>query len=76
MTNQKMNLQSYNLQVLSDSELNELNGGGFWHGLFVTILGAAEIAGGLTTFIFDKGALLNEGVKDATAGVDELQACH
>ena len=74
MPNQKLDLQKYNLQVLTDSEIKNLYGGGFWHGLLVTILGAAEIAGGLTTFLFDKGALLNEGVKDVTAGVDEIQA--
>lgn len=73
MINQKMDLKQYNLEILSDSELNECTGGGFWHGLLVTILGAAEIAGGITTFLFDKGALLNEGVKDAIAGIDEIQ---
>ena len=73
MTNQLLDLKKYDLQVLSDSELKNLNGGGFWHGLLVTVLGAAEIAGGITTYLFDKGALLNEGVKDAIAGIDEIQ---
>jgi hypothetical protein len=73
MTNQKMDLQSCNLQVLSDSELNELNGGGFWHGLLLVITGAAELIYGIPYILIDIGAIAKEGSADIIAGFNEIQ---
>ncbi len=69
-----MDLKQYNLELLNDSELYEYTGGGFWNGLLETILGAGEIIGGVSIFLFDKGRLLNEGVDDVIDGVDQMVA--
>ena len=73
MTNQTLDLKNYDLQVLSNSELKELNGGGFWHGLLVVVTGAIELVGGIPYALFDGGAIVKEGSKDVIAGFNEMQ---
>lgn len=73
MTIQTLDLKNYDLQVLSNSELNDFNGGGFWNGLLVVVTGAIELVGGVPYILFDGGALVKEGSKDIIAGFNEIQ---
>ncbi len=73
MTTQKLDLKNYDLQILSNSELNDLNGGGFWNGLLLVVTGAIELIGGVPYALFDGGAIVKEGSKDVIAGFNEIQ---
>jgi hypothetical protein len=73
MKNQNLDLKNYDLQVLSDSELKNLNGGGFWHGLLLVLTGAIELIGGIPYILVDGSAIVKEGSKEIIAGFNEIQ---
>jgi hypothetical protein len=77
MKNQKFDFKSYNLQILTNDELETVIGGTwkqFFSGLLQTAIGAGEMIAGAGLYIIDKGRLFNEGENDVIDGGNQMAA--